>query len=254
MQLKAVIFDMGDTLILSDRWDYDKSLRQLLDSLQHDNVTVTVPFEQFKRVYFEVRNQLYDASEPSLEEVDFRLRIVETLKKFNHNLSHESPIVANAVEGFIDAFIEDSRMENYVPAVLAVLKEKYKLGMVSNFAHAPSLWRILRHFRLQRFFDAIVISGELGLRKPHPRIFEEVLKALVVKAEEAVFVGDSLKADVYGAKRVGLKTVLVENVGLRKNPFAIAGELDPFPVEPDFKIPCLANLPEALKALHSCSP
>lgn len=251
MPLKAVVFDMGDTLILSDRWDYDKSLRRLLESLQRDNVTVTVAFEQFKRVYFDVRNELYEESESSLEEVDFRVRIAETLKRFNHDLSHESPIVANAVGGFIDAFIEDSRMEDYVPSVLARLKERYKLGMVSNFAHAPSLRRILHHFRLPEFFDAIVISGELGLRKPHPRIFEEALRALEAKAEEAVFVGDSLKADIYGAKTVGLKTVLVENVGLRRNPFAVAGELDPFPVEPDLKIPCLASLPDILETLHS---
>jgi len=251
MHLKAVVFDMGDTLILNDRWDYDNSLRRLLKSLQRDNVAVSVPFEDFRRVYFEVRDQLYEKSESSLEEVDFRLRIAETLKRFNYELSHESAIINHAVEGFIDAFIEDSRMEDYVPFILTGLRDKYKLGMVSNFAHAPSLWRILRHFRLPRFFDVVVVSGELGLRKPHPRIFEEALKALAVTAEETVFVGDSLKADIYGAKRVGLKTILVENVGLRKNPFAIAGELDPFPVEPDSRIPCLANLPAALNALQS---
>lgn len=251
MRLKAVVLDMGDTLILSDQWDYDKSLRRLLQSLRHDGVVVSVPFEEFRRVYFEIRNRMYQESEPSLEEVDFRLRIAETLRRFNHNLSHESPTIANALEGFIDAFIEDSRMEDYVPAILTGLKERYKLGMVSNFAHAPSLRRILEHFCLPKFFDAIVISGELGFRKPHPRIFEEALKTLAVRADETVFVGDSLKADMYGAKGAGLNTVLVENVGLRKNPFAVAGELDPFPVEPDATIPCLARLPDVLEALQS---
>jgi len=251
MRLKAVVFDMGDTLILTDRWDYDKSLRKLLQSLQRDNVVVSVPFEDFKQVYFEVRNQMYRKSEPSLEEVDFRFRVAETLKKFNYDLSHESTVVANAVEGFVDAFIEDSRMEDYVPSILARLKERYKLGMVSNFAYAPGLRRALRHFHITPFFDAIVISGELGFRKPHQRIFEEALAALAVRADEVVFVGDSLKADVYGAKEAGFKTVLVENVGLRKNPFAIPGELDPFPVQPDFTIACLANLPEVLSALQS---
>jgi putative hydrolase of the HAD superfamily len=250
MQLKAVVFDMGDTLILSDRWDYNKSLRRLLQSLRQNGVIISVSFDEFRRVYFEVRNHLYQKSELSLEEVDFRLRITETLREFNHNLSHESVAVVSAIEGFIDAFIEDSRMEDYVPAILAGLKERYRLGLVSNFAHAPSLRRILNHFGLTSFFDTIVISGELGLRKPHPRIFEEALKALDVRAGESVFVGDSLKADMYGAKRAGLRTVLVENVGLRKNPFAIAGELDPFPVKPDHAIPCLAKLPDVLKTLR----
>ncbi len=67
MRLKAVVFDMGDTLILSDQWDYDKSLRRLLQSLRHYGVVVSVPFEEFRRVYFEIRNRMYQESEPSLE-------------------------------------------------------------------------------------------------------------------------------------------------------------------------------------------
>ncbi len=100
---------------------------------------------------------------------------------------------------------------------------------------------------MTRFFDVVVVSGEFGLRKPHPKIFEEAIKTLGVEASEAVFVGDSLKADIYGAKRLGFKTILVENVGLRKNPYAIAGELDPFPVKPDMKIPNLKVLPKVLQ-------
>ena len=247
MQFKAVIFDMGDTLILTDRWDYDKCLTRLLKSLQHDNVMVSISFEEFKRVYFEVRHQMYLESEQSLSEVDFRNRIAETLKSFNYNFSHESSVVIHSIEAFFEAFLEDVRMEDYVPELLTKLKEKYKLGLVSNFAYVPGLWRMLQHFNLTKFFDAVVVSGELGLRKPHPKIFEEALKALEVEAGEAVIVGDSLKADIYGAKRMGLKTVLVENVGLRKNPYAIPGELDPFPVEPDKKISRLRELPKILE-------
>ncbi len=140
-------------------------------------------------------------------------------------------------------------MESYTPQLLKKLRAKYKLGLVSNFAYAPGFWRILRRFKLTGFFDAIVVSGELGLRKPHEKIFQEALDKLDANPEDAVFVGDSLKADVNGAKKLGLKTILVENVGVRKNPYAIAGELDPFPVEPDVKIPNLRCLPEALRAL-----
>ncbi len=242
-----MLFDFGDTLVLTDRWDYDKCLTKLLESLQNDNITIPVPYEEFKRAYFEVRNEMYLESEPTLEEIDFQLRITRTLQKFDHNLNREDPMVKRAVEAFINAFIEDVRMEQYVPQLLAELKSKYKLGLVSNFAYPAGLRKILYRFDLARFFDAIVISGELGVRKPHSRIFEKALKKLDVKAEEAVFVGDSLKADVNGAKKMGIKTILVENIGLRKNPYAIAGELDPYPVEPDFKIPRLESLPPILQ-------
>jgi len=249
MQLKAVIFDLGDTLILTDKWNYDKCLKKLLKSLLHDDVISSTSFEEFKHFYFEVRRQMYLESEQSLREVDFRLRVIETVKKFNHNFNQENSIITRAVEAFLDAFIEDVRMEDYVPLLLTELKEKYKLGLVSNFAYAPGLWKMLHRFNLARFFDAIVISGELGVRKPHPLIFEEALRTLGIEAVNAVFVGDSLKADIHGAKKVGLKTILLENVGLRKNPYAIPGELDPFPVEPEVKIPNLRSLRKILEVL-----
>jgi putative hydrolase of the HAD superfamily len=249
MQFKAIIFDLGDTLILTDQWNYDKCLIKLLESLQHNNVIVSISFEEFRYVYFEVRRQMYVESEQSLREVDFCKRIAETLRKFGCNFSHESQTVTYAVEVFFEAFIEDVRMEAYVPPLLKRLKEKYKLGLVSNFAYSQGFWKILQRFNLTRFFDVVVVSGELGLRKPHPRIFEEALKKLDVKAAEAVFVGDSLKADIDGARNMGLKTILVENAGLRKNPYATPGELDPIPIKPDITIPNLKNLPKILDIL-----
>jgi len=249
VQFKAVIFDLGDTLVLTDRWDYDKCLKKLFKSLQHDNIAVSTSFEEFKRVYFEVRSQMYREHEESLKEIDFSLRIACTLEKLNYHVSFESPIVTRAVEAFFEVFFEDIRMESYVSQLLSELKKKYKLGLVSNFAYAPGFWKILERFSLTTIFDAVVVSGELGLRKPHPKIFEEALKTLDVKAEEAVFVGDSLKADINGAKKIGLKTILVKNVGLRQNPYAVAGELDPFPVKPDIAIPNLKELPKILETL-----
>jgi FMN phosphatase YigB (HAD superfamily) len=55
--------------------------------------------------------------------------------------------------------------------------------------------------------DAIVLSSEVGKRKPHPAIFERALSELDVRSDEALFVGDRLDADVFGAARVGMRTV-----------------------------------------------
>lgn len=244
-----MLFDFGDTLVLTDRWNYDKCLKRLLESLHNDSVIISIPYEKFKHVYFRIRNQMYLESEKSLREVDFGQRIAKTLKSFNLNINGKNPAVKRAIECFLDAFIEDAHIESYAPTLLTRLKKEYKLGLVSNFAYAPGLWKTLDRFDLTKFFEVVAISGELGYRKPHPRIFRKALKTLKVRANKAVFVGDSLKADIFGAKRLGLKTVLVENVGVRKNPYAIAGELDPFPVKPDIAIPNLRKLAEILDIL-----
>jgi HAD superfamily hydrolase (TIGR01549 family) len=249
MKIKAVIFDLGDTLVLTDNWDYDKCLTSLMKSLQCADILTSTSFKAFKRVYFKVRHQMYLESEPTLQEVDFHQRLIRTLEKFDYRIDPESLVLTQAIEAFIVAFIEDLRIEKYTLDLLRQLKQKYLLGLVSNFAYAPGFWEVLRHFSLRRLFNAIVVSGEIGIRKPHPKIFLDALEALNVEAAEAVFVGDSLKADIYGAKRVGFRTVLVENLGIRKNPYAIAEELDPFPVEPDVKIPCLRELSRSLEGL-----
>lgn len=249
MQLEAVILDFGDTLVLTDKWDYDKCLMKLLASLQMNGALVQINYDQFKHTYFEVRDQMYQQTEKNLEEVDFRVRISETVKKFNPYKKCRNEVIEHAAEVFIDAFLEDLRVETFLSSLLTKLKSLYKLAIVSNFAYAPGLHRILQHFNLEQFFDTIIISGEFGLRKPHPRIFEEALRKLNVAAKKSVFIGDSLKADIYGAKRVGIKTILVQNLGLRKNPYAVAGELDPYPVKPEFRIPDLSALPNTLTVL-----
>ena len=247
MRLKAVIFDLGDTLMITDQWDYDKCLKRLLSSLKSDNMMTAIPFEEFKYSYFKVREKMYLESESTLQEVDFRYRIAMTLKVFNHHPIYESPILTHAIEAFFNAFIEDVYTETFVPDLLIKLKREYKLGLASNFASAQGFWRVLEHFDLAKFFDAIAVSGELGFRKPHPIMFKAALEILDAKPIETVFVGDSLKADVFGAKIMGLKTILIENPGIRKNPYAIAGELDPFPVNPDITISNLIELSRILK-------
>jgi len=121
-------------------------------------------------------------------------------------------------------------MKDLVPAVLEQLRHKYKLGVISNFALPPGVKKTLERFDLAKFFDVILISGEIGWRKPSPRIFQKALESLGVSASETVFVGDSPILDVEGAKNVGMRTVLVRKSLAEKretgNPDAVISELD----------------------------
>jgi putative hydrolase of the HAD superfamily len=78
---------------------------------------------------------------------------------------------------------------------------------VSNFDHAPTVYALLQRERLVSYFDAVVVSGELGWRKPHRLIFDTALQGLGVSAEQALFVGDNFELDVVGAARAGIAAV-----------------------------------------------
>ncbi len=249
--IKALLFDFGDTLVFFDKWDYNKCLSKMLESLKQNSVVIPVSYQEFKRVYFEVRRHMYSEVEDSDREVDFCVRLVETLKRFDLNFSNEDPIITHAADAFFEGWDQDMRIDDYVLPVLERLKKEYKLGIISNFPYRKALLATLERFGLSHFFEAIVISAELGVRKPSPKIFEEALTILGVKASDTVFVGDTLKTDIFGAQNVGMKTILVKNPELKTNRYAVPSDLRYVHVKPDYTIADLKELRVALLVLSS---
>jgi putative hydrolase of the HAD superfamily len=84
------------------------------------------------------------------------------------------------------------------------LSGRVRLGIVSNFDHAPTVREVLRRDRLEAFFDVVIVSDEVGWRKPHQVMFETALQRLEVSPGEALFVGDNYELDVVGATQAGL--------------------------------------------------
>jgi len=125
--------------------------------------------------------------------------------------------------------------------LLEGLQERYSLALVTN--GPPCLQREkLLGSELEPFFREVVISGELGIGKPDPRIFERALSLLSVSPKEAVMIGNSLERDVAGAKRAGLIAVWVrrsESQNLTQDP----------ELSPDAIISGLSELPKLLLEL-----
>jgi putative hydrolase of the HAD superfamily len=250
LTVKAILFDFADTLVHTERFDYDTCLRKMLQSLSKNGISVA--FENFKEGYFISRDRFYKETEKTLEEQDFAERIRETLEPCGIKLSANDKRIREAAEAFSDCFAESLTMDNYLPSLLERLHEKYKLAVVSNMSFAEAIFQSLRRFDIAKHFNAITVSGVLGWRKPSPRIFREALRTLDVKAQEAVFVGDSPLADIKGAKQLGMKTVLLIEKD-KKEPstdtFQFYIKEGKSGVKPDKTISKLADLPTALRNL-----
>jgi putative hydrolase of the HAD superfamily len=209
-----------------------------------------VVFEDFKRVYFEVRDEFYEKSSKTLEEPHFNLRISETLKRLGYNFSPSNKVVAEATETFAKEFTCYVCLDEDTLDVLQKLHGKYKLGMVSNFAIPECVWSLLEKFDLKKFFDIIVISGDINRRKPSPEIFQRALKKLGVDSSEAVFVGDTLGMDIKGAKEVAMRAILIERKTIvADSPDSVIWRPSEEPVkhEPDNIIKRLRELPEIIE-------
>lgn len=99
----------------------------------------------------------------------------------------------------------------FVPGIIEILEylsRRYNLSIVSNAISNVSR-SAMKKFDLEKYFDYIVLSHDLGIRKPDPEIFNFVLNSWGINGREVFHVGDSLENDVQGGKNAGMKTVLI---------------------------------------------
>jgi putative hydrolase of the HAD superfamily len=108
----------------------------------------------------------------------------------------------------------------------------YKLGVVAN-VWSGGIRPALQKLGLQKFFDTMVASVDVGFRKPSSEIFQLVLNNLEIGAERAMMVGDNPLSDIQGAHDIGICTVRLMRGPNRTKPDI---------VNPDFKIKNLSTL------------
>lgn len=111
-------------------------------------------------------------------------------------------------ELLFDEIFEECAVEvEGIRTALSYLKDKgYILAIASNASKKQQIRR-LQSTSMLSFFSAIFTSGELGVSKPNAEFFRKCLKDLRLKPEEAIMLGDSLKADIIGAKEAGITTI-----------------------------------------------
>jgi len=107
---------------------------------------------------------------------------------------------------YLDEYSEHMQIYPDVTPVLTELKDRYQLAVVAN-GNMDRCYRFLAKYRLNRFLDAVAVSGETGSKKPEPLLFKYVLYKLGCNPDQAVMVGDRYDTDIEGAKGLGLKTV-----------------------------------------------
>ena len=210
MTIKAVLFDLFDTLmIIRKNPDFSSpSFMRMYRFLSENGVNV--PLNRFQEAYNGARDELYAKADPNLEEPHFNLRIGLTLKILGYNYAVSSPVVVSASAEFCDEFMKYVYLDPDAKPLLRSLYGKYKLGIVSNYAIPECVDKLLKTHGLDGLLDVVVVSGAVNKRKPSPEIFNRTLNALGVSAAETVFVGDTMDADIEGAKAVGMKAVYIK--------------------------------------------
>lgn len=114
------------------------------------------------------------------------------------------------------------KAENWVaypdtkPTLERLRARGFTVGLVSNATDLAR--RVMDRLDLSQYFEFMVLSEEVGVRKPAPGIFKIALDAAGKPPNRTLFVGDRYAADIVGATRAGMHAVLVDREGIYKNP------------------------------------
>ena len=203
-KIKNLIFDLDNTLYdFSKVWKISNKL--VFEYLEYDKLTT---YEEFFKLYKSVNNKLVkEVLKGNLKIIELRnKRLMLTLEQFGVNLTEEDcKFYYDKQFEFILALIEpDEEVNNWIDKN----RDKYKMIILTNGKSKEQRMK-LKKLGLENIFK-LYISGETHISKPKDKAFINVLESEGLLADETMMIGDSLYHDILPAKKLGLKTCLVE--------------------------------------------
>ena len=191
----AILFDYGGTL--------DSDGEHWLDRFYelYRNIGLDLPESEIKRAFYHADRMSYSNSKV----VQWGLR---PLMEYHVHLQFEALDLNDGGREKEMAEIFCSRSEDAMrqsTEILARLKNRYRLGLVSNFYGNLSI--LCREAGWSDFLDPILDSAQVGVSKPEPEIFQMALRKLDLLPVQVIFIGDSYERDMIPAREAGMKTI-----------------------------------------------
>lgn len=212
-QLKAVLFDLDDTLIDwsgfdGDYFELEKPHFESLRAHVIGNGYELPPVEALIDTFRDLAMAAWEHGRETMISPHLPRLLQETLTQ--HDVPPDAFELDKIVEVYRWGKVRGTTVFDEVPHTLeALLGENVQIGIVTN-AFQTMVMRdreLAEHGLLDYFETCRFAAADVGYLKPHPAIFETALECIGTRPEETVFVGDNLTADVAGAQRVGMKAV-----------------------------------------------
>lgn len=186
--------------------------------------------------------EYYAQRDKDYYETTYHLVLRELLYELGHGDVAES-VLRSALDAMFGVTQSNWELELDSAASLdSVRSAGYRLGIFSNAGDDKDVQELVDSFDIRRQFDFVLTSAACFYRKPHPRAFEIALAHWNATPDEAVMIGDSLEADIFGAKQVGMTPVWIT----RRAEFK---DEDMRRIRPDFSIRKLSELMPTLERI-----
>lgn len=234
-----LLFDLGGTLMHPrEVWHpiLERADQALTQKLKEYDINLDAEvFRARIHAYYEQRDKDY-------EETTYHFVLRELLEKLGYADVAESTL-RSALDALYSVTQKNWELENDTLGTIQQLKsQNYQLGILSNAGDDKDVQELIEGFGIRSYFDFVLTSATCYYRKPHPRAFEFALAHWSAAPEEAVMIGDSLEADIYGAGALGMKTIWIT----RRAKFI---EEDMRRFKPDFSVRGLKEIPPTLERI-----
>ncbi|NNE32152.1 MAG: noncanonical pyrimidine nucleotidase, YjjG family [Winogradskyella sp.] len=198
--IKHIFFDLDHTL-----WDFDKNSGLTFDKIFKLN-NIEVELDHFLSVYEPINLKYWKLyREERVSKHDLRYgRLKEAFDAINFNI-HDN-IINTLSEDYIVHLASFNHLFEDTFDILDYLKSKYTLHIITNgFEEAQE--RKMRTSNIRHYFKTVTNSEMVGVKKPNPKIFTFALNLAEAEPHESIMIGDSLEADIIGAKKLNMDTI-----------------------------------------------
>jgi len=206
MKIKGIFFDLYGTLIIYN--DNPKAWADWISTFYNclKNCGLKLSIDSFA-----IKCDGFFGKDEPLPKNDrltiYERRIQRLCKELSLNLNNKQlRFTANSC---LNAWHEYVSLDPEAIPILKEFKKTKKIALISNFDYPPHIYSVLRDMNIYRYFDSIVISGEVGVKKPDPEIFSIALEQTNLKNNEVIYIGDAPE-DIQGAKAADIYPILIQ--------------------------------------------
>ncbi len=200
MKYKAIGFDYGGVIMDNLGSDFNSAICKILD----------IDLETYEKIYF--KNN-YLITTKGMDRKDFWKKLLVEFKRIEKE---------EEIFNFLRTQPKKELNQEMIELIKTLRNNGYKIGMLSN--NSTKVNEKIKKDGIDKFFDVILISEDIGYMKPDPKAFELFLEKLDVKSEELVFIDDT-DINLSTVESIGFTPILFKNIEDLKRDFIRLGVL-----------------------------
>ncbi len=216
MNIKHIFFDLDHTL-----WDFEINSAKTFEFI-FDQSKIDVKLTDFLSHYIPINHKywkLYREEKISKPKLRYG-RLKEAFDGLKYTISDD--MIHHLSEIYIDNLSNYNTLFEGTIDVLKYLLPKYELHIITNGFEEVQLKK-LKKSEILHFFDKVITSESVGVKKPNPVIFNHALKVANAEPKKSMMIGDNLEADILGAQQIGMQTIFfnIHNEPVNNNTISI---------------------------------